>query len=569
MSGQSANQPVQPERPERPGQPTRPAGVEHTVVIPTIGRPCLRRCLRALAASVGRGEGLAPAAVLVVDDRGPDAAAGPLAIPLEVAAAFGGRLRTIASHGRGPAAARNVGWRRARTPWVVFLDDDVVTTPDWAARLAADLAGADAASGQAADAASAGAPVGGVQGRLVVPLPEGRKPTDWERVTAGLASAAWATADMAYLRAALDRVGGFDERFTRAYREDADLALRVRRAGFTLRRGERVTTHPVRPASRWVSVSAQRGNADDALMRALHGPAWRRAAQVPGGRRPRHLALVGAAVVAACAAGARRRGLALLGAGAWLAGTAEFAAARLRPGPGTPAEVGVMLATSVVIPPAAVYHWGVGLLRHRGAASWPPPARAVLFDRDGTLVRDVPYNGDPAKVRPMPGAREAVAMARAAGLRVAVVSNQSGVARSLLTVDQVRAVNARVDALLGPFDAWAICPHGEDDGCGCRKPAPGLVFAAARAVGVAPHECVLIGDIGSDAAAAEAAGARAVLTPTAATRREELMGRQVAPDILTATRLALGLSSTAPATSRPAGAHAWPAAATGAGGAEA
>src|SRR3954452_23042503 len=99
---------------------------------------------------------------------------------------------------------------------------------------------------------------------------------------------------------------------------------------------------------------------------------------------------------------------------------------------------------------------------------------AVLFDRDGTLVHDVPYNGDPAEVRPVAGARAALDRLRAAGLRLGVVTKQSGIARGLLTTDQVTLVNKRVEELLGPFDTWQVCPHGDDDGCRCRKPAPGL-----------------------------------------------------------------------------------------------
>jgi HAD superfamily hydrolase (TIGR01662 family) len=147
---------------------------------------------------------------------------------------------------------------------------------------------------------------------------------------------------------------------------------------------------------------------------------------------------------------------------------------------------------------------------------------AALFDRDGTLVEDVPYNGDPALVRPMPGAREALDRLRAAGLRLGVVTNQSGVARGLLTPDQVRQVNARVEELLGPFDTWQFCPHGPDDGCGCRKPAPGMVRAAARELGVPVHRCVMVGDIGADVTAGRAAGARTVLVPTPVTRAEEV-----------------------------------------------
>lgn len=175
------------------------------------------------------------------------------------------------------------------------------------------------------------------------------------------------------------------------------------------------------------------------------------------------------------------------------------------------------------------------------SASCPAPPRAVLFDRDGTLVEDVPYNGDPARVRLMPTARAAVEAARAAGVPVGVVSNQSGVARGLLTHHQVDAVRRRVDALLGPFAVWAVCPHGPDDGCACRKPRPGLVLAACERLGVPPGRAVVIGDIGADVAAARAAGARGVLVPTPVTRAEETdAAPAVAPDLLSAVRLALG-----------------------------
>ncbi|MEU4800318.1 HAD family hydrolase [Streptomyces sp. NPDC023327] len=174
----------------------------------------------------------------------------------------------------------------------------------------------------------------------------------------------------------------------------------------------------------------------------------------------------------------------------------------------------------------------------RGAARAVPAL--VLFDRDGTLVEDVPYNGDPARVRLMPTARDAVAAVRAAGIPLGVVSNQSGVARGLLTRDQVEAVRRRVDELLGPLHVWAICPHGPGDGCGCRKPAPGLVLAACGRLGVPAARAAVIGDIGADMGAARAAGARGILVPTPVTRAEEIEAAPaVAPDLLTAVRLLL------------------------------
>ncbi|OZM75986.1 HAD-IIIA family hydrolase [Pseudonocardia sp. MH-G8] len=171
---------------------------------------------------------------------------------------------------------------------------------------------------------------------------------------------------------------------------------------------------------------------------------------------------------------------------------------------------------------------------------------AVLFDRDGTLVVDVPYNGDPDRVRPVPGARVALDLLRAARIPVGVVSNQSGIARGILTSAQVDAVNRRVGELLGPFGVWQVCPHGPDDGCPCRKPRPGMVLAAARELGVDPAATAVIGDIGADVDAAAAAGAAAVLVPTPVTRPEEVAAAPVVrPHLLAAVRHLLGTEAAA------------------------
>lgn len=318
----------------------------YLVVIPTLGRPSLSQCLRALADA----EGPAPQRVVLVDDRPlDDCRPLPVEIPEEL------RERTVVVPGcaRGPAAARNTGWRASdEAPWIVFLDDDVVPGPSWAAELAADLAAA--------------APhTAGVTADISVPLPADREPTDWERNTAGLATALWITADMAYRREALECVGGFDERFHRAFREDADLALRALAAGWTLVSGTRRTTHPVRPADRWVSVRQQAGNADDVLMNRRHGRGWWQRAHAPRGRLPGHLAVTAAAGASLVCAAAGRRGPALALGALWLGGTAEFAWARIMPGPRTREEVTTMLVTSALIPPVAVGHWLRGLVRYR------------------------------------------------------------------------------------------------------------------------------------------------------------------------------------------------------------
>lgn len=130
-----------------------------------------------------------------------------------------------------------------------------------------------------------------------------------------------------------------------------------------------------------------------------------------------------------------------------------------------------------------------------------------MFDRDETIVVDVPFNGDPDKVEPAPNARALLDRLRAAGLPLAVVSNQSGIGRGLITADQADAVNRRVEELLGPFAGFFVCPHAPQDECECRKPKPKLILDAARAIGVDPACCVVVGDRESDVAAARNAGA--------------------------------------------------------------
>jgi HAD superfamily hydrolase (TIGR01662 family) len=474
-----------------------PPSTTTTLVVPTVGRPSLRVLLDALAA----GSRPVEARVLVVDDR--QRPSVPLGVP------DGLRVEVLRSHGRGPAAARNVGWRAARTPWVSFLDDDVLPDPDWYAALLRDL-----------DAA--GPDVVGSQGRVRVPLPADRRPTDWERVTAGLADSAWITADMSFRRSALVRVGGFDERFRRAFREDADLALRLQERGGVLVRGERRITHPVRPADDWVSVRVQAGNADDQLMRTLHGAGWRRRADAPRGRLRRHLAVTAATFAALGGLVTGRRRTAALGAAAAATGVGELAWARIAPGPRDHAEVRRMLLTSAVIPFAASWHAARGAWAHRAARPWRGTPELVLFDRDGTLVHDVPYNGDPDRVVPIPGVPEALDRVRRAGIRTGLVTNQSGVARGLITGDQAEAVNRRVAEILGPFDVVVMCPHGPEDGCTCRKPEPGMVRRACAEVGVEPSAAVMIGDTGADVTAGARAGAAPILVPNGVTRPEEV-----------------------------------------------
>ncbi|KWX61429.1 HAD-IIIA family hydrolase [Mycobacterium sp. NAZ190054] len=369
---------------------------------------------------------------------------------------------------------------------------------------------------------------GGSQGGIEVPRADARRaPSDDERRTLRLAGARWITADMAYRRDVLVAVGGFDERFPRAYREDSDLALRIVSAGHRIIDGSRRCAHPVAAATWLTSVRVQIGNRDNALMRRKFGRHWRTRIGEGSGRLAGHTATTAAAVAGLTAGAARRRGTAAVFGLLWAGLTAEFAARRFLGGPGTLAECGRILLSSIMIPPVAVTHRMIGEWQHRHAR--PEPPLAVLLDRDDTLIEDGPYLNDPDGVVPMPGAHRALDRLRRRGLLLAVVTNQSGVARGLITPRQLVAVNAAVSGRLGPFDSWQVCVHGEDDGCRCRKPAPGMVLSAAAELGVPPHRCVVIGDTGGDVAAALSAGARAVLVPTGRTRPEEIVAARAHP----------------------------------------
>jgi HAD superfamily hydrolase (TIGR01662 family) len=476
------------------------------LVVPTIGRPGLATLLVTLDESGG----VRPNAIVIADDRRNPSS--PLGLP-DLAHLS---PRVVAVGGRGPAAARNAGWRRCSSPWVVFLDDDVVPAAGWLDDLAADLLGCTV-------------DVAAVQGRVTVPLPVDRPPTDYERNVAGLQSAVWITADLAVRRQALVAVGGFDERFPRAYREDTDLALRLMDRGWRLTRGVRRVSHPVGPSTWRTSIRAQRGNADDALMRRLHGPSWRELGSAPRGAIGGHVVTSTLALVAAAAAVTRRPRLRRIATALATVRLGSFWLRRVVPGPRRVGEWLRLLPSSMAIPFVAPVWRAWGTVRARTLAPdgradrWNvrPPAM-VLFDRDGTLVHDVAYNGEPARVAPVEGAAEALGRLRAAGIAVGMITNQSGIGRGWLTPAQVDSVNERVAELLGPFAITAVCPHTEADSCACRKPAPGMVLAAATAAGVPVERCAVVGDIGSDVGAALAAGARGVLVPNGATLSDEI-----------------------------------------------
>ena len=158
---------------------------------------------------------------------------------------------------------------------------------------------------------------------------------------------------------------------------------------------------------------------------------------------------------------------------------------------------------------------------YHGEVSTTRGGRAVFLDRDGVLIEDTGYPDDPEKLTLLAGVGEALRTLRAAGWRLVAVSNQSGVARGILTLECLAKVNDRLLELLCAegvaLDALLYCPHHPEAGrppfdldCDHRKPGPGMLFSAAARLELKREECWMVGDKESDVGAAHAAGVRAI-----------------------------------------------------------
>ena len=154
--------------------------------------------------------------------------------------------------------------------------------------------------------------------------------------------------------------------------------------------------------------------------------------------------------------------------------------------------------------------------------------RHIILDRDGVLNYDAPegtYVREPAEFRWLPGALDALALLRRAGLRLSVATNQAGVGRGVMSLEQLAAVHARMQADAaahgGALDAVLYCPHAPQEQCSCRKPAPGLIAAAVARSGIPAEESIVVGDDQRDLEAARRAGVTAALVRTGKGRRTE------------------------------------------------
>jgi D-glycero-D-manno-heptose 1,7-bisphosphate phosphatase len=154
----------------------------------------------------------------------------------------------------------------------------------------------------------------------------------------------------------------------------------------------------------------------------------------------------------------------------------------------------------------------------------------VVIDRDGVINEDSrDFIKSIGEWVPVPGSLEAIAALTRAGVRVAVVTNQSGIGRGLLDLQTLAAIHARMTAAVraagGELAAVYFCPHLPEDDCECRKPRPGMLRALERDLGVSVAAQPFIGDRMSDVDAAQAAGAHAVLVRTGSGAANEAAAR--------------------------------------------
>jgi D-glycero-D-manno-heptose 1,7-bisphosphate phosphatase len=145
--------------------------------------------------------------------------------------------------------------------------------------------------------------------------------------------------------------------------------------------------------------------------------------------------------------------------------------------------------------------------------------KLIILDRDGTINQDSDqYIKSPSEWKPIPGSLQAIARLNQAGWRVAVATNQSGIARGLFDMATLNAIHAEMHRAVGlaggRIDAIFFCPHAADSGCECRKPKPGLLREIAARLSVDLAEVPMVGDSLRDLEAAAAAGARPFLVLT-------------------------------------------------------
>lgn len=318
-----------------------------SVVIPTYRRcALLMECLHALALqrfNAGDFE------VIVVSD-GPDADTRKVVYSWKAT----GLLQLKYLHlpvKAGPAAARNMGWKSAAGKLIAFTDDDCRPDPEWLNRLWDNHRNDDA-------------PLAAYTGKVTVPLPALEAPTDHACNTARLAAASFITANCACTKAALSLTGGFDERFSMAWREDSDLEFKFIKRGIPVRYlpVARVV-HPVRYAAWGSSLKDQRKGAFNALLHRKYPHLYKtRINQAPP---PGYYLMIISLTAGIFCLFTHHTAAARILLFTWTLAWLHFSYKRLEHTSHRMPHIFEMLCTSAVIPFLSVYWHFYGMIRYR------------------------------------------------------------------------------------------------------------------------------------------------------------------------------------------------------------
>lgn len=159
----------------------------------------------------------------------------------------------------------------------------------------------------------------------------------------------------------------------------------------------------------------------------------------------------------------------------------------------------------------------------------------IFIDRDDTIIHDIPYLGDPALVQLTPGAGRALKAFAEAGFKIALVTNQSGIGRGLITLGDMHRVNARMMELLAVdgarIDDVFYCPHCPGDNCNCRKPATGMLQQACKKYDVDIPRSFLIGDSKGDILMGKAFGIKTIQIQLPGKNKPELNAHITVPTL--------------------------------------
>ncbi len=307
-----------------------------SVVVPTFKRPdLLERCLKALVA-----QNFDPATyeIIIVDDADLQETRQQVEQWSQQMQSCGKTICYLPVTGisHGPAVARNLGWRAATGEVIAFTDDDCVPAVDWL---------------KAGVAAFVDCIVG-ASGRIIVPLPD--EPTDYEYNAAQLGQCEFATANCFYRRNALAMVGGFDERFSAAWREDSDLFFTFLENGARcVAVSDAVVFHPVRPARWGICLQQQRKSMFNALLYKKHPHLYRKKIQATPPWQ--YYSIVGALFLVLLGSLQDTGFLVVGGLGLWGYLTGRFCVQRLRYTSHAPGHIIEMILTSLAIPPLAIF----------------------------------------------------------------------------------------------------------------------------------------------------------------------------------------------------------------------